>query len=201
VSRRNRTLSVSVVVPAAAVLLSGCAGRLYTDLNPDLSAKSVQGVIAFEATNVIEIYQTTTLVDKDTGKLLGIAPDGCRASTVEKIATRVDFAKPRVIRYEPGFFDQNKFAIAFKENGQLASVNADSNPGAALAGLADVLPFVLKDRNAPASIQYVAPGADGIGMTPCNAGEQLTGVSRYPDIEPFKRPSLPSPGAKQPKDQ
>lgn len=187
-SQTLRTLTSLMLLPGAAFLLSGCAGRLYTDLNPDLNAKSVEGVIVYEPTNVIELYEATTLVDKSTGKLLGRAPDGCKASNVQKMATRVNFAKPMVIRYDPGFLDQNKFSIAFKDNGQLASVNSESAPGAALSELATVLPFVLKDRTAAAAAPADAPVWDGVGKEPCNAGERLIGVFQYPEIQRYSVP-------------
>ncbi len=100
----------------------------------------------------------------------------------------VNFAKPMVIRYDPGFLDQNKFSIAFKDNGQLASVNSESAPGAALSELATVLPFVLKDRTAAAAAPADAPVWDGVGKEPCNAGERLIGVFQYPEIQRYSVP-------------
>jgi len=171
--------NISTIV--AISLLAGCSGTLYTVVNPNIpdnEEKKVKGVIVYGTINVIELYKTTVLIDKASGNQKGVAPNDCTPEKKIKFSTRADYGNPSIIVYEPGFLETNKFGVTL-DKGVLSGVNTESNPSAALTGIAAILPFV-KAPKAESSL------LDGNGKPLCNASPKLIGVYRAPSIQPFE---------------
>ena len=157
--------------------LSGCSGKLYTIINPDLPAdgetKKIRGIVVYNSVNVIEIYQNRILVDESSGNQIGTADTGeCNPVYISKFSTRTDYSNPSVIVYEPGPFETNKFGVTL-ESGVLKSVNTESDPTKALKDIASLMPYVAAEKS------YF------IGKKFCNAGAKLVGVYKAPDILPY----------------
>jgi hypothetical protein len=162
-------------------LLSGCSGTLYTIVNPDIpetGEKKIKGVIVHGTINVIELYKTTVLIDKSSGNQVGVAPNDCTPEKKMKFSTRADYSNPSIVVYEPGYLETNKFGVTL-DKGVLSAVNTESNPSAALAGIATVLPFIKAPKTESSFL-----GVDGKPL--CNVSPKLIGVYRAPDIQPFE---------------
>ena len=87
------------LITVIALSTTACSGHLYTILKPDLSVgdgnqKKIEGVIVYPTVDVIEIYQTTALLDKETKKVIGSAPDQCTPKRSLKFSTRADYTNP-----------------------------------------------------------------------------------------------------------
>lgn len=169
-----------LILLASILILNGCSGNVYTIVNPeipDTDEKKIKGILVYETINVIELYQTSVLIDKSSGNQLGSAPHDCEPDKSIKFSTRTDFDNPNIIVYEPGLFETNKFGVTL-DKGALAAVNTESNPAAALPNIASVLPFI----KAPKTTASYAPS----GKPLCNASPKLIGIYHAPDILPFE---------------
>ena len=170
----------TITLILTSILLYGCSGTLYTTLNPDLSDTSevkIEGVIAYNSINVIELYKTSILTDKATGNQIGSAPGDCTPGNRIKFSTRTDYSKPYIINYNPGSWETNKFSVELA-NGVLKSVNTESTPSAPLAGVASILPFITPAKVAPAVVHPT-------GKPECSSGAKLIGVFHAPEIRPY----------------
>lgn len=168
-------LSITVILS-----LSGCTGKLYTIVNPDLptdgntTEKKIEGILTYSEVDVIELYETTILVDEK-----GTVKSGqkCIPEKTIKFSTRVDYSNPKIVVYEAGLFEYNTFKINL-EKGVLTSVNTESNPAAALPNIASIMPFF----KAP-----VEPDRNAKGELLCNAGLKLIGIYKAPKIQSFRK--------------
>ena len=147
-------------------LLTGCTGQLYTIINPHelipeykkdkdgnivLDAneekipieKKIKGVIAYPQFDVIEVYKTTTMTDKE-GNIINAE---CTPKITQKFAKRVDYNHPYIMRYEHGVLETYKFAATLKD-GALVSVNTESAPYDAIGKIKDILPFIQPTKDA-----------------------------------------------------
>jgi hypothetical protein len=161
--------------------LSGCSGNLYTVLNPDLSTdagneKKVEGVIVYPIKNVVEVYETQALVDKNK-KIVGKAPKDCTPKRSLKFSTRTDFSSPYKIVYEAGWLETNAFGVTIKD-GALTGVNASSDPSKGATALASLLPFVATPH---------APAFVPDGKPFCNELPKLLGVFESPRVLPYEQ--------------
>jgi len=160
--------------------LFACNGTLYTVLNPDLSTeqgkqKTVEGVIAYQIVNVVELSKTTALVDKNK-IILGKAPRACTPKLHYKLATRADYSKPYIIKYDAGLFETNSFGVTL-DNGVLTAVNTSSDSSKAATSTSTLLPFV----TAPKTTKLLPAGVPF-----CNEQEVLVGIFKAPKIKEFK---------------
>lgn len=124
---------------------------------------------------MIEVYETTALVDEKTKKITAKAPS-CVPEMSIKFDTRADYSAPYQVYYDPGLFETNTFGVTLKD-GVLASVNTSSDPSKAATATASLLPFV-------AAPKVKAAVAD-IGKEFCNAQPKLIGVFKAPDVRPY----------------
>ena len=170
----------SLVLLVGCCLITACSGTLYTVINPDLEAlgtegRAVEGIIAYQVMDVVEVYQTTVFVDDDKN-IIGRAPEDCQPKRSLKFATRADYSRPYVIKYEAGFLETNTFGVTL-EDGVLTGVNTSSDPSKSATSTAALLPFVATP-NAP---EFV------LGGNPfCNEQNALVGVFRAPGIRSFE---------------
>lgn len=165
-------------------VISGCSGKLYTIVNPSLpengAEKKIQGILVYQAVNVIELYKTTTLIDTKSGNLLGSAATGaCVPDKKINLTTITDYSKPSIVVYEPGLFETNAFGVKL-DKGVLAAVNTESSPSAALPDIASVLPFI----TAPKTDSSLAAAT---GKPLCNASPELIGIFEAPQPRPFSQ--------------
>lgn len=178
-----KPISKSIVVSLCVLSFTGCAGNLYTVINPTLSGtdKKVDGIITYQPVNVIELYKTTVYVDEKTGNATGSLSDGgCIEVKKTKFSTRADYNKPQLVGYAPGILDKNKFTLTLKD-GVIASVNSESDPTSALNDIATILPFV----KAPYA-ETKSALMQSVGKPLCNAGEKLIGLYMAPGVLPFE---------------
>ncbi|MCW8932097.1 MAG: hypothetical protein OQL19_17930 [Gammaproteobacteria bacterium] len=169
-----------VLILISAFAVTGCSGKLYTVVNPDIledGTSKVRGVLVYNTINVIELYKTTVLVDKSSGNQLGSEPSDCAPDKLIKFSTRTDFNNPNIVVYEPGLLETNKFGVTL-DKGVLSGVNTESNPSAALPAIAALVPFIKAPK---AEANFVNPS----GKPLCNASPKLVGVYHAPDILPF----------------
>nr|WP_152029975.1 hypothetical protein [Pseudomonas sp. LPH1] len=169
----------SIILLAVCCLVTACSGTLYTVINPDLTApdvgeKIVEGVIVYQVVDVVEVYQTTALVDDDKN-ITGSAPNNCQPKRSLKFTTRADYSKPYVIKYDAAFLETHTFGVTL-EGGVLTGVNTSSDPSKFATSAAALLPFVATP-NAPAFLPSGKPF--------CNEQNSLVGVFRAPDIRGF----------------
>ena len=172
---------IAAIIVTTSFGLSGCSGKLYTVINPDLDAgggnnKEVRGVIVYPNKNVVEVTETQALVDDDKN-ILATVPD-CVPKRYLKFSTRPDYGSPYMLVYKPGLLETNKFAVTLNE-GTLVSVNTESDPSKMATALAGLLPFA-PGIHAPSILPAVRPG-----MKFCNDLPKLIGVFEAPDILPF----------------
>lgn len=159
--------------------LIGCSGHLYTVINPDLTAKNgiekkVEGVIVYPVQDVVEVYQTTTLVDKSK-KIIGTAPKVCTPKRSIKFTTRANYSNPYIIKYEAGLLETNSFGVTLKD-GVLTGINTSSDPSKSASSAAELLPFVA----APKAEKFVTSG-----LPFCNEQNKLVGIFKAPNIRSF----------------
>ncbi len=171
----KKTLSLSLIV---TIVLTGCSGHLYTVINPDIGNsksvdKKIEGVLAYPVMDVIEVYETTALVDEKTKDIVAKAPN-CVPERSSKFSTRADYSKPYQLKYEPGLFETNTFAVTLKD-GVLASVNTSSDPSKSASAAAELLPFVAAPK-----VAAVEPKKKF-----CNAQPKLVGVFVAPGVRPY----------------
>lgn len=166
----------------AITLLSGCSGTLYTVVNPNIPTDKeakIKGVIFYNTINVIELYETTSLVDENSGNLLGSSPEKCTPDKQIKFSTRTNYERPSLIVYEPGLLEKNKFGVTL-DKGVLSGVNTESSPSESLADIATLMPFI----KAPKANKNMGKGTRR-DLPLCNASPKLIGVYRAPDIQSF----------------
>lgn len=168
------------------IALSGCNGKIYTVMNPKLDlidkngkpiTTKVEGVIAYQIVNVIELYEYRALVDKTSGIILGEAPDKCTPDKLRIFTIRADYNKPYMIKYDPGFLDTYKFSLSL-ENGVLTSVNAESDPSKTIAAMAQLISSASKAATltfTPESTKF------------CNAKPKFIGLYKAPNIESYDK--------------
>ena len=161
-------------------VLVGCSGKLYTIVKPDIDSKTnqkINGVLFYRSMNVIELYKTTVLVDKESGNRLGAAPESCKADHKLKFSTRTDYASPNIIVYEPGLLETNKFGVTL-DKGALTGVNVESTPTSLSTQISELIPYFKAPKaGTQAESSYTTPF--------CNAGTKLIGVYKAPDIKSF----------------
>lgn len=170
-------LSITVILS-----LSGCTGKLYTIINPDLptdgntTEKKIEGILTYSEVNVVELYKTTILVDEG-GNQIGTTTSGyqCIPKYKTEFSTRIDYSNPKIVVYEAGLFEFNTFAFTL-EKGVLKSVNITSNPTAALPNIASVMPFFKAQKD---PVDEAKPL--------CNEGLRLVGIYKAPKIKSFRK--------------
>jgi len=182
--------------------LTGCTGQLYTIINPSeltpeykkdkdekfvLDAngkkipieKKIKGVIAYPQFDVIEVYKTTALTDKE-GNIVNVK---CTPKITQKFSKRVDYNHPYIMRYEHGLLETYKFAATLK-NGALVSVNTESAPYDAIGKLKDILPYIKSTKDA--ELEFTK------GMIKyCDAQPMLEGVYKHVEIKDASK--MPNP--------
>ncbi len=169
------------MVASLVLVLSGCSGKMYTIVNPNINdpkegEQKLQGVIAYQSINAIELYILRTLVDKQSGNVIGHAPDKCEPQKKIKLSVKPDYSSPYRIVYEPGLLESNKFGVVLKD-GMLSSVNVESDPTKGASAIAELLPFF----KAPKIAAFMPTG-----KPLCNAEPKFFGLFRAPDIRPFE---------------
>lgn len=161
------------------ISISACSGHLYTVINPDLEASKdgeqvVEGVINYQVMDVVEVYQTTVLVDTNK-KIIGKSPDECQPKRSLKFTTRANYNKPYIIKYDAGFLETNTFGVTLK-GGVLTGVNTSSDPSKSATSTAALLPFVTSP-NAPDFLPNDKPF--------CNEQNALLGIFEAPGVQAF----------------
>lgn len=181
----NKMISAGLL--AVSMTLNGCSGHLLTVKNPfspEDQRKEFKGIITYQPINVVELYRSTVLVD-EKGNVIGSLLKGeCIESKKTILSVRGDYSNPQMVYYKPGIFDSNKFALTLKD-GVIASVNADSDPTAALKEIASILPFFM----APVAVasEDKLPQDEKPKKRPlCNSGDDLIGLFYAPEIKPYK---------------
>jgi hypothetical protein len=171
-----------VVILFSLFLLSGCTGKVYTVINPQLPGKNegtveVEGVIAYGQINVVEKYYSTILVDQASGNQIGSANSGeCTPLEKIKFSIRTDFTNPYLLVYKPGFLETGKYGYNFKD-GVLTGVNVESQPFISGSDIVSALPFITPEK----SVAFISNG-----LPLCNSGYKLTGVFEAPEILPYE---------------
>lgn len=123
---------------AAIVLfgfLAGCSGQVYTVPTPpklDATKTRYEGVLAYFPVNFIEISWTSSVLEKDTNKVLrtstGTTADTkCIPRLQYKQVVRGDYDSPYQLVYEPGWLEKYNFKAEF-DQGVMKSVGVDSAP-------------------------------------------------------------------------
>jgi hypothetical protein len=161
------------------LVLGGCSGHLYTTLNPKTKGATsttevqLKGILVYPVLNVIELYETTVLINPIT-KVIEAKKPNCVPTRQAKFATRADYSNPYQLRYEPGVFETNTFGVTLT-NGVLAAVNTSSDPSKSATATAALLPFVTAPKVASADI----------GKKFCNTQPKLLGVYEAPGVQPY----------------
>ncbi|WP_310442573.1 hypothetical protein [Sulfurimonas sp.] len=168
----------SSLIAAFTLALSGCAGHVYTVVNPTLTEKDtkVEGIITYPQTGVYELYKLTRYFNKDKNT----TTEKCEPEYSTEYAVRTDYDHPQIVRYSPGLFENNSFALTL-QSGVIASVDTTSDTTEAFKEVASILnsaiPRILKST--PERVPKIASNP------PCNAGKRLVNVYRAPAGLPF----------------
>jgi hypothetical protein len=166
------------------LLLPGCSGQLYTVQNPlpdpNDPQKKIEGVIAYQLVDVVEVSYYSVLVDEKTKEIVGTAKNGkCEPKRIYKVGTRADFSKPYALNYDAGILETHTFGVELT-SGVVTKVNSESHPSDALGAVAALLPWAPGIHAAAAAA--AAPAVPGMKL--CNDGEVLEGIFRAPAIKP-----------------
>lgn len=128
-----RRLIVTTILMAS---LAGCSGTIVSQGNmKKCLIERCEGVLYYPLQPSITKFYFDKIVDKD-GKVLNWAGAAgskrCIPVEVETV-TMVPAPEPSLLSYEPGFLETSKFNVSLTPTGTLASVGAESTPGAKMA--------------------------------------------------------------------
>ena len=138
----------------ATTLISGCSGTLYTTKNPTITdGEEFKGVLFYG----YKVVEKDVLLDRIRHKKTGDITHSiyeipgtakyCAPNIVKKKVVEADYDTTYSMRYQPGWFETNKFSVEL-DNGKLKSVNTESTPGVktaveSLQGIADIREDIL----------------------------------------------------------
>lgn len=179
-------------------ILVGCSGKIINQAVAPIECLSgtCEGILYYRQ----EIVTTTYIQDKILGKDNSLTHYAGASDQTKKCLpvqieeqTLTSAAQPSRIFYDPGFLETSKFSVSLNANGFLASVGADSTPGAKMA--ADVLASfassasILKDKNILSS---KTPDIFSSDLPLCNSGKIPVSVTKNrPVASPTKPGSNP----------
>lgn len=169
----------SSLIAAFTLALSGCAGHVYTIINPPLDQNNtkIEGIITYPQIGVYELYKLTRYFNKDNNT----TSSECAPEYLTEHAVRTDYNHPQFVGYSPGLFENNTFALTLKE-GAIASVNTTSNTTDAFKEVASILKTVI-----PTIFKSTPESVIETPNPPCNAGKRLVDVYRAPAGLPFDK--------------
>lgn len=178
------------------ITLVGCSGKIVNQaVAPDECLTGVcEGVLYYRQDVVTVTYIQDKILNKDnviTHHAGAQKPaEACLPVQIEEQVI-ISAEKPSRILYKPGFLETSKFSVSLNANGYLASIGAESTPGAKMA--TDVLASVassasiLKDKNIMDSSD---PNIFSSGVPLCNSGKIPVSITR---IKPPTPPAAPTP--------
>ena len=122
------------VILLSCILISACSGTIYTVKNPQFVDGQTKGVL-FYGYKPVEIKVLFDRIrNSKTGDITNsmyAVPNSngyCSPNVITKKIIEADYDTVYSVKYEPGLFETNKFAVTL-EKGTLASVNSESTPG------------------------------------------------------------------------
>lgn len=120
----KRTITLGV-----PLIIMGCSGHLRTHpASPEEINGKYEGVKHYQQTLLEEISETTILIDKDSGIIIGSKEKNtCTPVETKKLIIGADFTKPLITEFDPGFLESYTFNATLSE-GMLNSVNTTSTP-------------------------------------------------------------------------
>lgn len=128
----TRLLGISLVALTAA----GCSGTIISQANQSACLTGrCDGVVYYQLVPSTTTYYYDKILDKDGAVLHWSGAAGekrCIPVKVEQ-TTMVPASVPSLLSYDPGFLETSKFTVGLTPNGTLASVGAESTPGAKMA--------------------------------------------------------------------
>ena len=133
---RNQTMEsfMKIVILISVLLISGCSGTIYTVKNPKFVDGKTKGVLFYGYKPVEKKVLFDRIRHPKTGYIthsMYAVPDSkeyCSPNVITKKVIEADYDTVYALKYEPGLFETNKFAVTL-EKGTLASVNSESTPG------------------------------------------------------------------------
>jgi hypothetical protein len=168
------------VVLMILILLTGCAGNLYTYVDPEPdSNKRIKGVVVYQPRTLTLKYETTHFQD-ESGKIIGSSDEGkCVPIPSYEIIYAPDYGKRYTIFYDAGPFETKKFSLEL-DKGVLTKLNYESTSTAKEA--LDVLQGILGTAKEIAGTIPKAIPTPGEGKPPCNVGKKIVSLSNIEDI-------------------
>ncbi|ARU57246.1 hypothetical protein OLMES_3205 [Oleiphilus messinensis] len=122
-------LLISIVV-----VLSGCAGKIYTVQDPQFENGKTEGVLFYGYKPVEKKVLFDRIRHPKTGNIthsMYEVPGSakyCAPNVITKKVIEADYSTVYAIKYEAGLFETNKFGVEL-DKGTLKSVNSESTPG------------------------------------------------------------------------
>ena len=125
---------MKIVTIILTLLLSGCSGTVYTVKDPEFIDGQTKGVLFYGYKPVEKKVLFDRIRHPKTGDIthsMYAVPNSkeyCSPNVITKKVIEADYSSVFAVKYEPGLFETNKFAVTL-EKGTLASVNSESTPG------------------------------------------------------------------------
>ncbi len=161
------------------VLLAGCAGKVYTVVDPKPDAHGrIEGIVIYQPRTLISEFETTHLQD-EKGKIIGSAADGkCDPVPSYEIIYAPDYGKKYAISYQAAPFETKKFSLEL-DRGVLTKLNNDST-SVAKEALDVVQGIIGTGKEIAKAIPKVIPAPEE--KPPCNAGKSKVRLRNIEEV-------------------
>jgi hypothetical protein len=163
-------------------MLAGCAGKIYTIIEPQLEPKMrIDGVIVYQPKPLVLVIETTHAQDKD-GNIIGSGDNGtCKPVRSFEITSVPDYTKPYVVGYDPAPFESKKFSLEL-EKGVITKINNESTSAA--KEVLDVFQGILGTFKEISTKAAVVLTKEAVPV--CNVGKKIIGRIDITDIQTIK---------------
>lgn len=171
-----------IIVILIIGLLAGCAGKVYTVINPEPDSNGrIDGVIVYQPKPLIFVIETTQAQDKN-GNVVGRSDDeSCIPVESFEVSSIPDYTKPYAIGYETALFESKKFSLEL-DKGVVTKINNESTSVA--KDVLDVFQVILGTVKEIKEIKVLKYEN---GVPACNAGKKIVGqidIADVPKVEP-----------------